>query len=30
MGGSEHGIIQPPNNRTIATEQGRQAHLLKY
>ena len=25
MGGSEHGIIQPPNNRSVATEQGRQA-----
>jgi hypothetical protein len=26
MGGSEHGVIQPPNNRSVATEQGRQAH----
>jgi hypothetical protein len=26
MGGSEHGIIQPPNNRTVTTERGRPAH----
>ena len=27
MSGSEHGIIEPPNNRSVvATEQGRQAH----